>query len=177
MSAVAWTVGLVAAQRLAELVLAQRNTRRLLAAGGVEAGAIHYPLIVALHAGWLAALTILVPADTPVRWTFLTLYILLQPIRLWIIASLGRRWTTRIIVIPGAALVTRGPYRWLRHPNYAVVIAEIALLPLSFGAWQVAAIVSVLNGLLLGWRIRVENAALAGAVGRSRECLWRRVCF
>ena len=163
MSAVAWVVGLVAAQRLAELALARRNTRRLLAAGGVETGAGHYPLIVALHAGWLAALIVLVPADEPVRWPFLTLYMLLQPIRLWIIASLGQRWTTRIIVLPGAAPVTRGPYRWLRHPNYAIVIAEIALLPLSFGAWAIATIFSVLNTLLLGWRIRIENAALAGA--------------
>lgn len=162
MSAIAWAVGLVALQRIAELALARRNTRRLLAAGGIEVGAGHYPLIVALHAAWLAALLVLVPADTPVRWLFLTLYMMLQPIRLWIIASLGQRWTTRIIVLPDAAPVTRGPYSWLRHPNYAVVIAEIALLPLSFGAWGIAATFSALDAALLAWRIRVENAALIG---------------
>ena len=162
MSAVGWAVALVAAQRLAELAFSHRNTRRLRAAGAIEAGSRHYPVIVALHLCWLAALIVLVPADTPVRWSFATLYILLQPVRLWIIASLGPRWTTRVIVMPGASRVELGPYRWFRHPNYMVVAAEIALLPLAFGAWRMALAFSLLNALVLAHRIRIENAALAG---------------
>jgi methyltransferase len=165
LSGVAWAVGLVAAQRLAELALARHNTRRLLARGGIEVGAGHYPFIVALHLAWLGALITFIPAEAPVRWAFLAPYILLQPIRLWIIVSLGRRWTTRVIVLPGAPPVTRGPYRLLRHPNYAVVAAEIALLPLAFGGWAIAAIFSTLNALALAWRIRIEDAALAGSRG------------
>ena len=163
MSAVGWAVALVAAQRLAELAFSHRNTRRLRAAGAIEVGSRHHPVIVALHVCWLTALIVLVPADTPVRWSFATPYILLQPVRLWIIASLGPRWTTRVILMPGAPRVKRGPYRWFRHPNYAVVAAEIALLPLAFGAWRMALLFSVLNALLLAHRIRIENAALASA--------------
>jgi methyltransferase len=157
-----WTViALVALLRLIELVHARRNTARLMAQGGVEHGRGHYPLIVALHAGWLAALAVLVPADTPVQWPWLALFALLQAARVWVIASLGPYWTTRVITLPGAPLVRRGPYRFLRHPNYAVVAAEIAVLPLAFGAWQIALAFSVLNAVVLTHRIRVEQAALA----------------
>ena len=119
-------VGLVALQRLAELLIAQRNTRRLLAQGGREVGADHYPLLVGLHTAWLAALPVLLPADAPANWWLLGLYLTLQPLRLWVIASLGPYWTTRIITLPDAPLVKRGPYRFLRHPNYLVVALEIA---------------------------------------------------
>lgn len=163
MSAVAWAVGLVAAQRLAELALSRRNARRLLDAGAVEVGRGHYPAIVAIHVAWLAAMLVLIPADEPIRWPIAIFYILVQPLRLWAIASLGPRWTTRIVVMPGAALVTRGPYRWLRHPNYLLVAAEIALLPLAFGAWTLAFVFSVFNAIALAWRILTEQAALAEA--------------
>lgn len=151
---------LVIAQRLAELVLARRNTARLLAAGGQEIGAAHYPLFVLLHGAWLAALLLLVPADAPVIWPLLGIFVLLQIGRTWVIASLAGRWTTRIIVCPDQPLCRRGPYRYLRHPNYVIVAGEIAVLPLAFGAWQIALAFSALNLALLAWRIRVEDRAL-----------------
>lgn len=153
---------LVAAQRLGELAYARRNTKRLLAAGGVEHGAGHYPLIVALHGGWLVALFALVPPEAPADWRLLACYGLLQLGRLWVIASLGARWTTRVITLPGAPLVRRGPYRFLRHPNYLIVALEIPLLPLAFGAWQMALGFGLANLALLAHRIRVEDRALAG---------------
>ena len=153
---------LVALQRLAELGYARRNARRLLAAGGVEHGAGHYPLFVALHGAWLVALFVLVPAEAPADWGLLGLYGLLQLGRLWVIASLRGHWTTRVIVVPGAPLVTRGPYRFLRHPNYLVVALEIPVLPLAFGAWQIALVFGLANLALLAHRIRVEQRALAG---------------
>lgn len=154
-------LALVVLQRLAELALARRNTRRLLAAGAIEAGRSHYPLIVALHAGWIVALALLVPAEAPVSWPLLLVFILLQAARVWVIASLDGYWTTRIITLPGVPLVRRGPYRWLRHPNYLIVALEIAVLPLAFGAVWIAAMFSALNAAMLWHRIRVENAALA----------------
>lgn len=152
---------LVGLQRLAELFYAQRNTRRLLAAGGFEVGARHYPLVAALHAAWLLAIFLLVPSDAPVSWPLLALYGLLQIARLWVLGSLGLRWTTRIVVLPDRPLVARGPYRWVRHPNYVIVAAEIALLPAVFGAWEIALAFSLLNAGVLAWRIRVEDRALA----------------
>ena len=161
MTALYWVLLLVVAQRLAELVLAARNTQRLLARGGIEIGRRHYPLLVLLHGAWLAALLLLVPPDTPPDLPLLGVFLLLQAMRVWIIASLGRYWTTRVVTVPGEALVRRGPYRLLRHPNYAVVAGEIAVLPLAFGAWGIAALFSALNAVLLAWRIRVEEEALA----------------
>lgn len=150
----------VTLQRLAELLVSRRNTRRLLARGAYEVGASHYPLIVIVHAGWLASLWWLAPGR-PVAWLPVALFALLQAARLWILASLGGRWTTRIIVRPEETLVAHGPFRWLRHPNYAVVIGEIALLPLAFGLVWVALSFSVLNAAVLTVRIRAENRALA----------------
>lgn len=152
---------LVAAQRLAELVYARRNARRLLAEGGIEHGAGRYPLLVSLHAAWLVAVFLLVPRDAAVSWPLIGVYLLLQAARLWVLASLGRFWTTRVITLPQAPLVARGPYRWLRHPNYLVVAAEIAVLPLAFGAWQLALGFSLANALVLADRIRTEERALA----------------
>lgn len=154
---------LVVAQRLGELVYARRNTKRLFAAGGVEHGAGHYPLIAALHGSWLAALYLFVPAEAPADWSLLGLYGLLQLGRLWVIASLGGRWTTRVIVLPGAPRIQRGPYRFLRHPNYLIVALEIPLLPLAFGAWQIALGFGFANLALLAYRIRIEERALAGS--------------
>jgi methyltransferase len=157
---------LVVAQRLLELAVAERNTRRLLARGAVEHGRGHYPLFVLLHSAWLVALVVAVPWEREPSWWLLGLYLLLQPMRVWCIWSLGDRWTTRVIVPPGAAAVRRGPYRWLGHPNYLVVALELAVLPLAFGAWAVAIVFTALNALLLRTRIGVENAAL-GAAGKG----------
>jgi methyltransferase len=145
---------------LAELAYARRNTRRLLAAGGREAGAGHYPFLVLLHGAWLLVLFTLVPAEAPVNSWLLGFFVVLQAGRLWVIASLGPFWTTRIVTLANTPLVRRGPYRILRHPNYAIVAAEIAVLPLAFGAWQIALGFSLANLPLLAHRIRIENAAL-----------------
>jgi methyltransferase len=164
MNAAVLILALVTAQRLAELVVSRRHTRALLARGAYEVGAGHYPLIVAVHAAWLAALWWLAPGR-PVLWPLIGLFALLQGARLWVLATLGERWTTRIIVLPGAPLVARGPFRLVRHPNYLVVIAEIALLPLAFGLWQVALIFSLLNAAALTVRIRAEEKALDTEAG------------
>lgn len=148
-------------QRLAELLLARRNTRRLLDDGAVEHGASHYPLFVVLHASWLAALALAAPPDATVDPWLFAIFVLLQAGRVWVIASLGRFWTTRIIDVPGAPLVRRGPFRLVRHPNYLIVVGEIAVVPLMAGLWQVALVFSVLNLMLLAWRIRIEDRALA----------------
>jgi methyltransferase len=151
---------LVVLQRIAELIYAGRNTRRLLARGGVEIAAYQYPFFILLHAAWLASMVIFIPAATPPNWSLLALYVLVQPLRIWSIASLGPYWTTRIITVPGEPLVRRGPYRFFRHPNYIVVCTEIAVLPLAFGAVEIAIVFSILNAALLSWRIRVEERAL-----------------
>ena len=151
----------VTAQRLAELGIAKQNTDRLLAMGAREYAPGHYPLIVAVHMSWLALLWWLAPGRE-VNWPLLAVFGLLQIGRIWVIQTLGPRWTTRIIVLPGAPLVTWGPFQYVRHPNYLVVIGEIAVLPLAFGLWQVALFFSVLNAIVLAIRIRAEKAALGG---------------
>ena len=159
MSAAPVFVAFLVLQRLGELALARHNTARLLARGAVEHGARHYPLIVTLHAAWLGAIAIL-GWDAPVHLGWLAVFALLQILRVWILASLGGRWTTRIIVLD-APLVARGPFRWLPHPNYALVVAEIAVAPMVLGLWKVALVFSLLNALVLRIRIRAENRALA----------------
>jgi methyltransferase len=153
-------VALVATQRLGELVLARRNTRALLARGAVESGRGHYPLMVALHAAWLAASAWAAWAAETVAWTAVALLAAAWAARAWVMASLGSRWTTRIIALPGAPLVRQGPYRWLRHPNYLVVAAEVALLPMAFDAWRIALAFGMANAVLVGWRVRCEDAAM-----------------
>lgn len=152
---------LVLGERLAELWLARRNTERLLAQGAVEHGAEHYPWLVLLHAAWLTALVLGHDPQHPLDPYWLALFGLLQLARAWVIVSLGRLWTTRIIRLAGAPLVRSGPYRYLRHPNYLVVAAEIVVLPLALGLWPVAAVFGPLNLLLLRERIRIEDRALA----------------
>lgn len=152
---------LVAAQRVAELLWAARNTRRLLARGGQEHGRRHYPVMTAFHAAWLVSLFVLTPADAPLHPVWLAAMVALQGARLWVIASLGPYWTTRIISLPGAPLVARGPYRWLRHPNYLVVAGELAALPLAFDQPWLALGFTLLHLPLIGLRIREEERALA----------------
>lgn len=159
MTSAALLLALVTLERLAELWLARRNTAALLARGAVEVAPGHYPLIVALHAGWLAALWIW-GSGQPVQGGWLVLFLLLQVGRVWTLATLGPRWTTRIIVLPGAPLVARGPYRFVSHPNYIVVIGEIAVLPLCLGLPWVALVFSLLNAAVLTVRIRAEATAL-----------------
>jgi len=161
MGAAQWLVLAVVLLRLAELAYANRNARRLLARGGQEVGAGHYPLLVVLHAAWLGAIFFTVPADMPPSLPLAVLFAALLGARLWTLWSLGPYWTTRVITLPDAPLVRRGPYRHLRHPNYVIVAGEIAVLPLIFGAWRLALLFSVLNAALLWHRIRVEDQALA----------------
>ena len=154
-------LALVTLQRLAELWLANRNTKALLASGGEEHGAVHYPLFVVLHGGWLVALFVSVSAETVVIWSLIGLFLLLQFGRVWVIRTLGRFWTTRVITVPEAPLITGGPYRWVRHPNYLVVALEIPVLPLAFGLWEIAAVFTALNVALLSYRIRFEDRVLS----------------
>ena len=152
-------LALVTLQRIGELWLSRRNTRRLLAQGAREYGREHYPLIVLVHALWLVTLWWLA-RDRPIDGFWFALFVLIEIARIWVLASLGKRWTTRIIVLPQAALVRRGPYRLVNHPNYFVVIGEIAVLPLVFGLWRVALVFTLLNAAVLRIRIRSENRAL-----------------
>lgn len=161
MTPAAILLALVTAERLGELWLARRNTKALMAAGAVEMAPRHYTLIVLLHGFWLAGLWLL-GWDTPVNSAWLLVFLLLQVLRVWVLVTLGGRWTTRIIVLPGLPLVTSGPYRWLTHPNYVVVVGEIAILPLCFGLTWYALAFSLANAAALTVRIRAENAALQG---------------
>lgn len=156
-----WLLAFLIVQRLGELILARRNTARLLARGAHEVGASHYPLIVLLHASWIAAL-VWFGHDQPVHPAWLAVFALLQGLRLWILGTLGERWTTRIIVLD-APLVARGPFRLMRHPNYALVVAEIAVVPLALGLGWIAVVFSILNAAILFIRIRAEDAALRAA--------------
>ena len=152
----------VTLERLAELWLSHRNTSALVAAGAHEVAPEHYPLIVLLHALWLAGLWWL-GWSQPLVTAWVAAFLALQLLRVWVLATLGRRWTTRIIVVPGETLVSSGPYRIISHPNYAVVIGEIAVLPLCFGLTWYALAFSLANAAVLTIRIRAENAALAGS--------------
>jgi methyltransferase len=149
----------VTLQRLAELAWSRRNEKALRRRGAVELGAGHYPVMVALHAAWLVALWV-GGFDQPLAWGWTALFLVLQLGRAWVLASLGRRWTTRVIVLPGAPLVRRGPYRLLPHPNYLVVALEVPVLPLALGLPWLAVVFGLANLALLAWRIRVEDAAL-----------------
>jgi methyltransferase len=161
-------VVLVALQRLAELALSRRHERRLRSRGAVEVGSGHYPWMVALHAAFLASCLAevwwldrpFVPALAAIA---LAVLVAATALRVWSLRTLGGRWTTRVLVLPGAALVAGGPYRFLRHPNYLAVVLEMAALPLVHAAWATALAFSAANALLLRRRIRVEERALYGA--------------
>jgi methyltransferase len=160
-------LALVTLQRLGELVLAHRNTERLLARGAIEIGSDHYLLVVAMHAAWLIALWVY-GRDHDVNLIVFAVFVTLQVFRVWILATLGPRWTTRIIVLPGQPLVASGPYRYFSHPNYAVVAAEIAVLPLALHLPVLALTFTLLNAAVLVVRIRAETRALSDGSGRMR---------
>ncbi len=156
----------VAGERLAELVVSRRNSAWSRARGGTEFGADHYPVMVLLHAALLAGCLLEVallhrPFIPALGWPLLVVVLAAQGLRWWCIITLGHQWNTRVIVVPGAPRVTGGPYRWLRHPNYAVVVVEGIALPLVHTAWITALVFTVLNAALLRTRLRVENTALA----------------
>jgi methyltransferase len=171
MTAYVVLIAAVALERLAELVIARRNLVWAKSRGGVVSGFGHYPFMVVLHTGLLFACLVeavqrpFVPA---LGWSMLVLVVLAQALRWWCISTLGPRWNTRIVVIPGLPLVGSGPYRWLRHPNYVAVVVEGIALPLVHTAWITAVVFTVLNGGLLWVRISAENAAMDQALTRDR---------
>lgn len=165
-------VALVALERLAELVVSQRNAAWSFARGGVETGRGHYRVMVALHSGFLVAMLVEAFVRRPevppaLAWSMLGLVLASQALRWWCIVTLGSRWNTRVIIVPGLPPVRSGPYRWLAHPNYLAVVVEGLALPLVHGCWITAAAFTVLNAALLTVRLRVENAALASLPDRS----------
>ena len=166
MSLATFILVIVTLQRLGELVLARRNTERLRARGAIEIGAEHYPLVVSVHAGWLMALWVFGPGQE-VHLVLLAAFLVLQGLRGWVLATLRARWTTRIIVLPGEPLVASGPYRYLSHPNYLIVAAEIATLPLALHLPWIALIFTLANAGVLAIRIRAESRALAIMASRS----------
>lgn len=152
---------LLLAQRGAEEVYSQFNTRRLVARGAVEAGRDFYPVVAVTHLAWIAAIFLLIPATTTISIPLLRLYLVLQIVRYWVIGTLGPYWTHRIFTLPGAPVVRRGPYRWVRHPNYAVTIAETLLLPGMFGAWALGLIMTAVWIAVIRYKIGIEDTALA----------------
>jgi methyltransferase len=154
------TLGYVTLARLVEMRMARVNTARLMAEGAHEVAGGHYRVIIAMHVCWLGTLWWLAPGRAVVPG-WLALFVLLQPLRVWVMAALGRRWTSRIIVVPGETLIRTGPYRFIAHPNYAIVVGEVASLPLAFGLGWVALGFSLANAMMLTIRIHAENAALA----------------
>ena len=158
-----WIVGFVAAQRIAEAIYAERTARALRRRGAREHASVQHPFFIALHAAWLLAMLLFIPPATVPNWALVGAFAVVQVARLWVLFALGPRWTTRVLVLPGVPLVRSGPYRFMRHPNYAIVAIEIALLPLAFGALRLAIVFTILNAALLAWRVRAEDAALTDA--------------
>jgi methyltransferase len=159
-------VGLVALERLAELIVSKRNAAWSLERGGRETGQGHYPVMVVLHSGFLVAMLFEAFVRRPevpstLAWSMLALVVGAQALRWWCIATLGRRWNTRVIVVPDLPPVRSGPYRLTSHPNYVAVVVEGVALPLVHACWWTAIGFTVLNAALLTVRLRVENAALA----------------
>ena len=151
---------LVLVQRGLEELYSRRNTRALLARGAVEAARDYYPVVVAIHLAWIASVFFFIPSDAAIIWPLLALYLLLQAARYWIIATLGGYWTHRILTMENAPTVKTGPYRWIRHPNYAVAFLESLLLPWIFGAFALGVIMATANGAMLYYKIVLEDAAL-----------------
>ena len=170
MTSAEFILGIVTLQRAGELVVSSYNTSRLVARGAVEVAPRHYKLIVAVHAAWLISVWVF-GRDQLVNIPALLAYLVLQGLRFWVMWTLGSRWTTRILVLPEHPLVSAGPYRYLSHPNYVVVAAEIATLPLMLDLPLLAAIFTIVNAAVLAIRIRAENRALAA----SRKTIARRI--
>lgn len=158
-------VAFLTAQRVAELIYSHRNARRLRAQGAVEAGRGHYPVIVALHVGFYLCLILersYLVSGWPRWWPlWLAVFVLAQMLRAWVLKTLGRRWTTRILVVPGSERIRTGPYRYLRHPNYAAIVLEFLSIPMLAGAYRTALVFSILNLAVLGVRVREEEKAMA----------------
>lgn len=153
---------LVLAQRGLEELYSARNTRRLIAEGAHEEGRALYPMVAVTHLAWIAAIGLMIPPSAPIHWPIVASYVLLQGVRYWVIGTLGRYWTHRIITLPAAPLVGRGPYAVARHPNYLVTITEAALLPLAFGAVPISLIFTTLWIVVIRAKIEIEDQALAG---------------
>lgn len=149
----------IVVQRLSELAISKANTKRLLERGAYEVGANHYPAMVAMHSAWIVCLVVF-GYTQPISMFWLVLFAILQAFRVWILASLGSRWTTRIIILE-EPLVVRGPFKFIRHPNYTLVVAEIIVAPMVLGLWWVAALFTVLNAAMLYVRIGAEEKALS----------------
>lgn len=156
---------LILIQRGAEELHSARNTRALLARGAREEGAGFYPVVAATHMGWIASLFFLIPPNAQPLWPVIGLYVVLQAVRYWVIATLGPYWTHRIITLDVAPVVSSGAYRFVRHPNYAITIAETLLLPLAFSAVPLALIMTAIWVAVLHYKIRLEDAALAARHG------------
>ena len=172
MTAYVVLIAAVALERLAELVISRRNLAWAKSHGGYESGFGHFPFMVVLHTGLLVACLVEAaqrPFIPALGWSMFAVVVLSQALRWWCIATLGPRWNTRIVVIPGLALVGSGPYRWLRHPNYVAVVLEGIALPLVHTGWVTAVVFTVLNAALLRVRISAENAAMAQALTRDSE--------
>jgi len=151
---------LILAQRGLEELYSARNTNALLAKGAREAGRAFYPVVAVTHLAWIFGLYLLIPPEAPVYWSLIGVYLLLQPVRYWVIWSLGPYWTHRIITLKDTPLVQRGPYKAIRHPNYIVAVIETALLPLAFGAWAYALILTAIWAVVLSYKIHLEDTAL-----------------
>jgi methyltransferase len=151
---------LVLAQRGAEELYSARKTKALIAEGASEAGRAFYPVVAATHLAWIASLFFLIPPDAPIIWPLVVYFLALQIVRYWVIASLGRFWTHRIITLPHAPITRRGPYRYLSHPNYAVTIVETFVLPLAFGALALAIIMTALWWVVIATKIKLEDESL-----------------
>jgi methyltransferase len=167
-----WAVALLAfvtLQRFFEFIWDWQNTQRLRALGGVEFGGLHYPAMILVHATWWAGLWVF-GYNQPVEPAYLVAFLVLEVGRYWVLATLGRRWTTRVIVLPGAPLIAGGPYRLMRHPNYVIVAGELALVPLALDLPIYALVFLVLYAGAAYLRLQVENSALAWApVGRAGD--------
>ncbi len=147
-------------QRLIELLYSNYNTKKLINKGAKEYYKKHYPLFIILHASWLASIIIFISPNSSINYILLSIFILLQFLRIWVLFTLGQYWTTRIIRLKGSKLVTKGLYKWFKHPNYIIVFFELLILPLVFGYWTLALIFTIFNSLLLFYRIHLENKIL-----------------
>ncbi|HVT28638.1 MAG TPA: isoprenylcysteine carboxylmethyltransferase family protein [Lacipirellulaceae bacterium] len=165
------TALLILLQRGAEEVYSARNTRVLIAEGAREVGGSYYPVVVTTHLAWIASLFFLIPATATPSYLLAAIYIGLQAVRYWVIATLGRFWTHRIFTLDDAPIVRRGPYQWVRHPNYAVTIAETFLLPVVFGALALGVIMGAVWTAVLAYKIRLEDEALARRRPLSEQIL------